>query len=115
MIKKLNRYVFGGVDHQYPPRVLKLKEALEEFFQKHKYLEIAGDAFFCAPNVWKARGERHATGADLIFCIGSSHMYRMVNCGESQDLFREFRGICEAHGYYYELGEAWYLAFYPAS
>ena len=107
-VASTNRY-FYQEPHRYPRRVIPLKAAITAWLAGN---DLAGDAFFCAPNVWKARGELYCFKSDMILVIDGSSLYEALNHGEYPEVQKQFWDICEKHGYHYELGEAWYLGLY---
>ena len=108
IVASTNRYHYQE-PHKYPRRVIPLKAAITKWLAGN---DLAGDAFFCAPNVWKARGELYCTRSDMILSIDGSSLYEALNHCCYPSIQKELFDLCAKHGYHYELGEAWYLGLY---
>ena len=62
---------------------------------------------------WKRRGERYGDNAAFIMIIEESPLYATLNYGEDGwKAQKELNTICQRHGFWYEQGYYWSLAFY---
>lgn len=63
---------------------------------------------------WNDRGEQYGRTADLTLIIEGSPLYAALNYGEpGWEADTKLRELAAANGYYYELGHAWSVHFYP--
>lgn len=85
----------------------RMREAVEEYMIKEG---LVGDASFCEISTWVAREEPFLNDALLILLIDGSPLHTILNYGGDQD---EFDDLIASFGFYYELGFAWCLGFYP--
>lgn len=85
----------------------RLRHALTEWLIVE---EMLGDAKFFTPLEWTSRGETYCCDASLILVIDGSSLHTILNFGGEHT---EFDELIESFGFYYELGESWYLGFYP--
>lgn len=83
-----------------------LKEALHEWLIRN---ELDGDISFYSKAEWAKRVEEYLNDADLILVFEGS-LYTLLNFGGDTD---EFDDYVESFGFYYELGNAWNMGFYP--
>ena len=86
----LHSYTYNDMKQTYPARVKPLMKELQAYLEKH---ELVGDAFFCSPKVWRARGENYGLNSDLVLVYDGSDLYDIIN------------GYCYG-GSYYEIGRA---------
>lgn len=87
--------------------LIRMQHALKEWLVKE---EIIGDATFFSVREWTERGEPYLTDSLLILAFDSSSLYHMLNYGGDTS---EFDDLIESFGFWYELGNAWNLGFYP--
>lgn len=88
----------------------RLKFAVQEWLLHH---ELAGDTAFHTPEEWRARGERYCTEAELIL-VFEGGLYRLLNgYSGGVKLYEEFERLVNGFGYFYRMGNAWNLGFYP--
>lgn len=85
----------------------RLKHALTEWLIVE---ELLGDAKFFTPQEWTSRGETYCCNAALILVIDGSSLHTILNFGGEHSVFDD---LIESFGFYYDLGESWYLGFYP--
>lgn len=106
----LHSYTYNDMKHRYPVTVKPLIAELGKFLEDE---ELVGDAFFCAPNVWRAREEEYGLNSDLILVYDGSYLYDIIN-GYSGDssYYEQITELCAKHGYYFEPCTSWYCAFY---
>jgi hypothetical protein len=87
-------------------RLERLKDALCEWLIRN---ELHGDIRFYSKHEWLERGEEYHNDADLIL-VFEGQLYAILNFGGDID---EFDDYIESFGFYYELGNAWNMGFYP--
>lgn len=90
--------------------VEKLKLGVQEWLLHH---ELHGDTTFFTPNEWRARGGQYGTDSQLVL-VFEGGLYELLN-GYSRrvELYDEFDRFVQAFGYFFEMGNAWNLGFYP--
>lgn len=109
----MREYNYKDIKHRYPARVKPLMKDIKKFIRDLEESDgHHSDTFFCSPNVWKARGEKYGLLSDLILCIEGSVLYEILNYDEAPVVEEKFQSMCEKHGYYFEFGSNWFLAFY---
>ena len=102
-------YEYYDVKPKYNKGIKPLLRKIEKWLRKH---DLVGDAFFCAPNVWTARGETYCTKSEAVIVFDGSSMYYMLNGMGYGRLNDEFYEFLQSEGYYLELGCAWYGGLY---
>jgi hypothetical protein len=88
-----------------------LRRGVREWLVEH---ELAGDIAFYTPEEWQAREEPYLAGAGLLL-VFSGGLYSVMN-GYREDsiaLCDEFEQFVRGFGYFFELGHAWSMGFYP--
>lgn len=85
----------------------RMKSAIYEWAIKEGILD---DAQFYSNQEWNARREKIHNDALLILTIDSSGLYNFFNGGCDTE---EFEDLVESFGFYYEMGYAWSIGFYP--
>ena len=85
----------------------RMKKAVTEWAIKDGLLN---DAKFYSNKEWNARGEEVHEDALLVLTIDSSGLYQLLNLGCDTE---EFDDLVESFGFFYEMGYAWSLGFYP--
>lgn len=101
-------YFYKDIPHKYPKRVKGTLNAVADWIEQH---ELTGDAFFCAPNVWKARGEEYCLQADAILVFDSSPLYSVLHGDFGWQLAEQFNNMLHQKGYYLEMC-GWYGGLY---
>jgi hypothetical protein len=89
----------------------RLKQRVEEWLIEH---ELNSNTTFYTGEGWKARGEAYLADSGLIL-VFEGELYRNVN-GDHVDsirVYNEFEGFVRRLGYFFELGHAWSMGFYP--
>jgi hypothetical protein len=82
----------------------------------HQWLvhhELDGDTSFFTPEEWCARGEEYGTDSKLILAFEGGLFSVMNGYLDTRDLYDEFDRLVEGFGYFFELGNAWNMGFYP--
>lgn len=75
---------------------------------------LRGDARIYSAEEWADRGEPYGRTSALTLTIDGSPLYMALNHGEpSWDIMEELDAIANRHGYWWELGYAWSVHFYP--
>jgi hypothetical protein len=88
----------------------KLKRGVYEWLVDH---ELDHDTRFYTSEEWRARDEPYLTDAGLIL-IFEGAFYSVVNGHtNSSKLYTEFNKFVEGFGYFFEIGNAWNMGFYP--
>jgi hypothetical protein len=93
------------------PSIEELKEAVEAWLVDR---ELDRDTVFDSREEWKARNERYLADAELVL-VFEGGLYSVMN-GHHQDsieLYDEFEQLVRGLGYFFELGHAWSMGFYP--
>ncbi|MEJ4046917.1 hypothetical protein [Erwinia sp. SLM-02] len=85
----------------------RMRKAITEWAIKDSLLH---DARFYSRSEWNSRSEEMHDGALLVLTIDSSGLYHLLNGGCDTE---EFDDLVESFGFYYEMGYAWSLGFYP--
>ncbi len=85
----------------------RMKSALTEWAIKEGLFH---DAQFYSCKQWNDRGEKIQNDALLVLVIDSSGLYNLLNGGNDTE---ELEDLVESFGFYYELGYAWSMGFYP--
>lgn len=88
--------------------VSRMRHAVNEWLITQ---ELLGDAQFYTNEEWRVRGEDYHDEALLVLTIDGSSLHTMLNFGGDTS---EFDDLVESFGFWYELGHAWSLGFYPA-
>jgi hypothetical protein len=102
-------YNYKDIPHRYPKGIKPLLNVLNDWLEER---ELVGDAFFCSPGVWKARGEEYCLSAEAIIVFDSSPMYEMMNGEFGWQLREQFDNLLRSKGYYMESGTSWYGGLY---
>lgn len=105
----LHSYIYNNMKHTYPARVKPLMKDLQAYLEEQ---ELVGDAFFCSPTVWKARGEEYGTTSDLVLVYDGSYLYDILNTYGGGIFYESIWNICQKHDYFFEPCTSWYCAFY---
>lgn len=85
----------------------RMENAVTEWMTK---AEIIGDAEFYSADAWKERKEKYPANPCLVLVFDSSPLYTLLNYGGDLE---EFDDLIQSFGFYYILGEAWNMGFYP--
>lgn len=77
---------------------------------------LVGDAKVYTQQQWVRRGERYGTNGAAILSFDGSWLYEVFNhydCGKCATKWRtRFDGLLKENGFWYEIGEAWFLHVY---
>jgi hypothetical protein len=89
----------------------ELRRGVRDWLVDH---ELCGDTAFYTRAEWKARKEPFLADSELILAFEGA-LYRVMNgCDkDSIKLYDEFQGFVRGFGYFFELGHAWNMGFYP--
>jgi len=89
----------------------RLRRGVHEWLVHH---ELYGDTAFYSREEWEARKEPYLAQSDLIL-VFEGELFRVMNGGheESIKLYDEFEQVVRGLGYFFELGHAWSMGFYP--
>ncbi|HAX5242420.1 TPA: hypothetical protein JZG60_004707 [Escherichia coli] len=85
----------------------RMKNAISEWAIKEG---LWHDAQFYSNKEWNERGEKIHDDALLVLTIDSSGLYNLLNGGCDTE---EFEDLVESFGFFYEMGYAWSIGFYP--
>jgi hypothetical protein len=89
----------------------RLRRSVHEWLVEH---ELDGDTAFYTPEEWRAREEPYLADSALVL-VFEGELYRVMN-GHHADcskLYDEFEQFVRGFGYFFELGHAWNMGFYP--
>jgi hypothetical protein len=75
--------------------------------------ELNGDTSFFTPKEWRARGEEYCTESKLILVFEGGLFSLLNGYSGNVELYDEFDRFVRGFGYYYEMGNAWNMGFYP--
>jgi len=89
----------------------KLRRSVREWLVEH---ELGGDTAFYTPEEWRAREEPYLAGSALVL-VFEGELYRIINSHHEDciKLYDEFEQFVRRLGYFFELGHAWNMGFYP--
>lgn len=90
--------------------VEKLRFGVQEWLIRH---ELDHDISFYTPEEWRARGEEYCTDSKLILVFEGNLFSVMNGYTDSYKLYDEFDRFVRGFGYYFDLGNAWNMGFYP--
>jgi hypothetical protein len=88
----------------------RLRLGVQQWLVHH---ELDGDTSFFTPEEWRARGEEYCTGAKVILTFEGGLFSVMNGYLDSDELYEEFDRFVRGFGYFFELGNAWNMGFYP--
>lgn len=108
-MSKIFEYTYKDMKHIYPKRAKKVLTKVAEWLEER---ELVDEAFFCAPNVWKARGEEYCLNADAVLVFDSSPLYSVLHGEFGWQLAEQFHEMLKGEGYYMEMGTGWYGGLY---
>jgi hypothetical protein len=88
-----------------------LRQGVHQWLIDH---DLHVDTAFHLRTAWEARKEPYLAGSDLVLVFEGA-LYRVMNgCDkDSIRLYDEFEQFVRAFGYFFELGHAWNMGFYP--
>lgn len=88
----------------------RLKFGVQEWLIHH---ELDGDTAFYSPEEWRARGELYGTDSKLVLVFEGGLFSLLNGYLDCVELIDEFDRFVRGFGYFYEMGNAWNLGFYP--
>jgi hypothetical protein len=88
-----------------------LKRGIHDWLLDH---ELDGDTRFYARDEWSAREEEYLANATLVL-VFESELFSVMNTHheESMKLQADLEQFVRCLGYFFELGHAWSMGFYP--
>ena len=103
--------VHDPASRQSHESIERLRSSVYEWLAEH---ELDGDTAFYTPEEWKAREEPYLADSALIL-VFEGELYRIMN-GHHKDgikMYNDFEQFVRGFGYFFELGHAWSIGFYP--
>jgi hypothetical protein len=88
-----------------------LRDSVSGWLARH---ELNRDTAFYTGEQWRARGERYLVDCAVVL-VFEGELYRVVNGGNADSirLYNDFEEFVRGLGYFFELGHAWSMGFYP--
>jgi hypothetical protein len=89
----------------------ELQRTIHEWLVRH---ELNRDTAFYTKEQWQERKGPYLAESELVL-VFEGELYRMVNDGHPENvaLYRELEQLVRGLGYFFELGHAWNIGFYP--
>ena len=100
------------------PESKSVKKDIEKLRRRvHEWLiarELGCDTAFYTREEWEARKEPYLAQSELVL-VFEGELYRVINDGhpENVQLYEELQQLVRRLGYFFELGHAWNMGFYP--
>jgi hypothetical protein len=92
-----------------PTNIERLRGGIEEWLILN---DLDTDTSFVSIDEWLERKEDELNDTELVL-VFEGGLYDLMNYGGDAEVFLEFREYVESFGYFYELGNAWNMGFYP--
>ena len=101
----------------HPPKIREQAEKLlNDFLAELRPSGLAGDAKVFTQQQWIDRNEKYGTHGAAILSLDGSWLYEVFNCYDmgkcAQKWQARFYEMLNEHGFWYEIGEAWFLYIY---